>query len=741
MAWGYWTAYSTCATKQTELTNCVLSPPSKRERSLERKSRELERLAHTDSRARIPESLGQSSFGRSATHIQADKVAFERRLLLGDPDWSNKTTADRNTLPRKKGHEDSDYIKNGHSPPILDSLSRRDDEMYCPACSHGSDYRESRVSFGSVASSGRGSKCSSTAPPLSNRSKSNGDDERSSYGDGFESGTGNISSSLPTPPPPPLFRSQFELLQRQTALMQTINQKISLLSSLNSRENRLQCALNVKQHHHNYHGKSEFQFKEGSCAKSLEHSSLSLEDHSKSQRRKSEGTMKLRQERDTLKSSESRNYNSSDPQRSCDSIGASLEGHHNNINDNSSGSKHLLEAHGPKRSPQKFKKESFVRSLGGSPSGNQEQPVNQRRKSESAVKLTKGSLSGGSLGSSSSKLEISRAQRRQKIGIEKGIGGEGGQESGEGVLHTSTKKCHKNKEPCEKLLSKKVVESEITNTILLLPEKNLIENDSENLVAIKRKAKNESKVFSIGETQNTKLRERGFKNQIGTILDSSQSCFQRKTEQNFEDKIPLSDKKKLDYTERRRRKDEILKPTSVRTFFHSTQKLKSRKNYISKPTTTEDNQHHFKANEDSEQYKKHVNSESQISCASTTEIENCNKFLLVTPTVNNQLPEVPIIEKSCSNLKKSSKRKDRKEERPTSRRHTLGRCDLHRQLDEVNQNDVPRNQHLTSGYRSASVHSVSSKSEKSTMSSQSQSMENLKLIGKLWLRKMRKNTN
>ena len=57
-------------------------------------------------------------------HIEPEKMAFERRLLLGDPDWSMRTAADRNTLPRKKGDggvplsgSESEYYDRGPGPP------------------------------------------------------------------------------------------------------------------------------------------------------------------------------------------------------------------------------------------------------------------------------------------------------------------------------------------------------------------------------------------------------------------------------------------------------------------------------------------------------------------------------------------------------------------------------------------------------------------------------------------------
>jgi hypothetical protein len=102
MAWGYWTTYSTYATRQTGRENQrALSPPTKRERSLERESRERERQAGgggpAESGSRTPGSFGLGSSGGSAggsmvhrpyqqsNHVEAEKVAFERRLLVSMP--------------------------------------------------------------------------------------------------------------------------------------------------------------------------------------------------------------------------------------------------------------------------------------------------------------------------------------------------------------------------------------------------------------------------------------------------------------------------------------------------------------------------------------------------------------------------------------------------------------------------------------------------------------------------------
>ena len=369
MAWGYWTAYTAPYAVQNRRQR-TLSPPNKRDRSLERE-RDRISLAAT---AAAPDCVSRTSVtyvsgsgtgsGRDneggimasavrnhpgigkhmpphhleGNHVEPGKVAYERRLLLGDPDWANRTLADRNTLPRKKqpeydkssgsealysGGEGSseqphgvpmgDYIiqspHSNRSPPTtpLDSGSHKSDEIFCPACAHQSSQaasssrgdinsnRDSRVSFGSVASSSRGSRGSgsgrgggsaignqhrgvhhlegsgytrdtipiSIPPPphpstsssthhhlsMRARSRSQDDDDRCSS-------RGGLSSSLPTPPPPPTYSSQRDILNSSnqlgndferippssqsagqgtaTALMETINKKMSFLSKFKS---------------------------------------------------------------------------------------------------------------------------------------------------------------------------------------------------------------------------------------------------------------------------------------------------------------------------------------------------------------------------------------------------------------------------------------------------------------------------------------------------------------------------
>ena len=353
MAWGYWTTYSTYATRQTGRENQrALSPPAKRERSLERESRERERQAggggQAESGSRTPGSFGLGSSGGSAggsmvhrpyqqsNHVEAEKVAFERRLLLGDPDWSSRTVADRNTLPRKKGLEfdrgsgsEGIYGKNGHSPVTtpVDSGSRKSDEMFCPACAQHSaaqaNNRDSRVSFGSVASSSRGSRGSSSARggsaavpiPLRSRSRSHDDDERSSCSRGgggdVGSGPGVFSTSLPTPPPPP-FSSQRDILQQHSALMETINQKISILSSFkpkyhtmagdqsyrSSRHDHHHHRTSHDQHQHHHHHQQPQQQQHRRSASNvrddqpLHHSASSLHESGDARRRRSDGASK-----------------------------------------------------------------------------------------------------------------------------------------------------------------------------------------------------------------------------------------------------------------------------------------------------------------------------------------------------------------------------------------------------------------------------------------------------------------
>jgi hypothetical protein len=283
MAWGYWTCYNTSFAIQNRRHEVAAFSPPRDDRSRER-SLERERSFVTASSSNSADSIQKSHGGQQKrghpggaaaadqhiynpeqpeNHVEPEKVAFERRLLLGDPDWGSRTIADRNTLPRKKQPE---YDKNStpevfygtttatapaHSsnrgvpvntttagrrssskmaitPP--DSLSRKSDENFCPACAqHNSSNRESRVSFGSLASSSRGS---SNAPPghhaggvpIRIRSRSQDDDDCSS------DARGALSTSLPTPPPPP-FSSQRDLIRHQASLLETINQKMAFLSA------------------------------------------------------------------------------------------------------------------------------------------------------------------------------------------------------------------------------------------------------------------------------------------------------------------------------------------------------------------------------------------------------------------------------------------------------------------------------------------------------------------------------
>ncbi|XP_059084910.1 filaggrin-like [Tigriopus californicus] len=280
MAWGFWTTYS--ANTHVPKYTSNFSPPFKRERSLDRdsvveKERQLlkssssagslhnERHESAGANGRAPSRLGHHIMGN---HIAPEKVAYERHLLLGDPDWSSRTVADRNTLPRKKQYDfergsvspsEEVYYSNQKSPvtPMESGNSRKSsDDVFCPACAHqsssqhNSSNRESRVSFGSIASSSRGSRGSSSGGPSGRgggggggmtsrmRSRSQEDDESSGRG-------GILSSSVPTPPPPP-FLSNRDIIH--SSLMETINQKMSILSSIrNALPNTTD--FHVEQHH------------------------------------------------------------------------------------------------------------------------------------------------------------------------------------------------------------------------------------------------------------------------------------------------------------------------------------------------------------------------------------------------------------------------------------------------------------------------------------------------------------
>ena len=257
MAWGYWTCYSYNSVQNAvantrrnlQQNNEQLFYHNKkqpRERSTERSESRL--LINSNSAGSSDNSSGKiihnnkNSLTQENHHVEPEKVAFERRLLLGDPDWGSRTIADRNTLPRKKQPEydkNSDAIYGssaanssrgrrgsskmggggGNSTPP-DSLSHKSqDDNFCPACAQNSN-RESRVSFGSS------SRDSSNRPGTSRgRSRSQDDDDYSSDARGNA-----LSSSLPTPPPPP-FCSQRDLMRHQASLLETINQKMAFLSA------------------------------------------------------------------------------------------------------------------------------------------------------------------------------------------------------------------------------------------------------------------------------------------------------------------------------------------------------------------------------------------------------------------------------------------------------------------------------------------------------------------------------
>ena len=248
MAWGYWTCFSSFSVEnqrnqlQYQQNNELYYHRSKtqRDRSVERERLINNSAASSDnSSGKHTKNAAISNHQAENHHVEPEKVAFERRLLLGDPDWGSRTIADRNTLPRKKQPEydksqevvynssrGSDRRASSKTPP--DSISRKSDENFCPACAQNSN-RESRVSFGSLASSSRGSSNQNRENTRNSqqrlRSRSQDDEDYSSDARG-----GVLSSSLPTPPPPP-FCSQRDLIRHQASLLETINQKMAFLSA------------------------------------------------------------------------------------------------------------------------------------------------------------------------------------------------------------------------------------------------------------------------------------------------------------------------------------------------------------------------------------------------------------------------------------------------------------------------------------------------------------------------------
>ena len=247
MAWGYWTCYSnftvnnSVGNRRPQQKNEPFYHSQKRDKSQERLISNSTTYTNNAVVASAASDNGSSKQHHPhpqhqvpENHVEPEKVAFERRLLLGDPDWGSRTIADRNTLPRKKQPE---YDKNSEvfygtcnssgansrgggrrssskmatTPP--DSLSRKSDDNFCPACAQNSN-RESRVSFGSLASSSRGSSNHRDRNPnLRTRSRSQDDEDYSSTHGGI------LSSSLPTPPPPP-FSSQRDLIRHQASLLE-----------------------------------------------------------------------------------------------------------------------------------------------------------------------------------------------------------------------------------------------------------------------------------------------------------------------------------------------------------------------------------------------------------------------------------------------------------------------------------------------------------------------------------------
>eukprot|EP00093_Oithona_nana_P000535 00535.XXX_122_829_1 [CDS] Oithona nana genome sequencing. len=187
MAWGYWTCYS---------YNSVQNAVANTRRNLQQNNEQLFYHNKKQPRERSTERSESRLLIGNVGGNSNSAVAFERRLLLGDPDWGSRTIADRNTLPRKKQPEydkNSDAIygssaanssrgrrgsskmdkNNSETPP--DSLSHKSqDDNFCPACAQNSN-RESRVSFGS---SSRDSSNRPTA--MRGRSRSQDDDEYSS---------------------------------------------------------------------------------------------------------------------------------------------------------------------------------------------------------------------------------------------------------------------------------------------------------------------------------------------------------------------------------------------------------------------------------------------------------------------------------------------------------------------------------------------------------------------------------
>jgi hypothetical protein len=200
MAWGYWSAHALPPSSRVEQSSSpvpILRSCS-RDQSLERDRREREQSAFpTPVRS---SAVGSSTASVSTAHhhrignssspdtdldyrTRSERGTLPRGKSIDGVDW----VPERNTLPRGKSDCDSSWTERGlvrgkSDNDWGDRASSRNagksgsEGDWCPACSSGS-----RVSFQSVKGSGEGSS-------------------------GAEGGKGSsniLSSSLPTPPPPP----------------------------------------------------------------------------------------------------------------------------------------------------------------------------------------------------------------------------------------------------------------------------------------------------------------------------------------------------------------------------------------------------------------------------------------------------------------------------------------------------------------------------------------------------------
>ena len=205
MAWGYWNCHSLTPTRTSRPRSLSPAPPVRsRDQSLDRPS--IGKICQTPDVARCPPGPAEPGSGCPVSnHVSPGHREYDIRDI--GPSWSERPDRtkdrDRNTLPRAKMESEGEigpgeqrhtlprgrtecegqgWAETQSLPQSQGKTSSEGD--WCPGCNSGGVSNiSSRVSFHSV-------KDSSSAGAPTATSSDQGDKEP-------------LSSSLPTPPPPP----------------------------------------------------------------------------------------------------------------------------------------------------------------------------------------------------------------------------------------------------------------------------------------------------------------------------------------------------------------------------------------------------------------------------------------------------------------------------------------------------------------------------------------------------------